>query len=167
MDILIALITRNFKNSEWTNQEIGYALGRKVPVVSVRIEEEPYGFIAKYQAIDFTNWDNLNKQIIDTLLKNYLDKSRIVDFYISLMQNCNSFSEGNWLSQYLPKINGLASLQIDKIIEIYNQNEQLRGSLGFNGADENYGKGIVYHLNRVIGDDIYKFNDDYLIKKVV
>jgi TIR domain len=49
MDCLIALLTPTFHESYWTDQEIGFALGRNVPIISVRIGKDPYGFIGKLQ----------------------------------------------------------------------------------------------------------------------
>ena len=51
MDILVALVTPGFHNSSWTNQEIGIAIGKEKPVISVKIGDDPKGFIGKYQAI--------------------------------------------------------------------------------------------------------------------
>ena len=51
MDALIAILTPGFNESKWTDQEIGVAIGRKVPIVPIRIGLDPYGFIGKYQAL--------------------------------------------------------------------------------------------------------------------
>jgi hypothetical protein len=51
MDILVALVTPGFHNSYWTNQEIGIAIGKEKPIISIKIGDNPKGFIAKYQAI--------------------------------------------------------------------------------------------------------------------
>jgi hypothetical protein len=51
MHALCALITPDFRASEWCDQEAGYALGRAVPVLSVGWGEAPYGLIGKQQAI--------------------------------------------------------------------------------------------------------------------
>jgi len=37
MDVLVAILTTGFRESHWTNQEIGVAIGRGVPVISVRL----------------------------------------------------------------------------------------------------------------------------------
>ena len=51
MDLLVALLTPTFSNSNWTDQEVGFALGRKVPALPVRYGKDPYGLLNKYQAI--------------------------------------------------------------------------------------------------------------------
>jgi hypothetical protein len=51
MDALVALLSPGFKESDWTDQEVGVAVGRRIPIVPVRIDLDPYGFIGKYQAL--------------------------------------------------------------------------------------------------------------------
>jgi hypothetical protein len=51
MDALCAILMPGFKESLWTDQEIGFALGRDLLVIPVRKDLDPYGFIGKYQGI--------------------------------------------------------------------------------------------------------------------
>lgn len=55
MDAMIAVHTPGFSVSNWTQQEIGYALGRGVKVVSFKMGEDPTGFIGKHQALPRRN----------------------------------------------------------------------------------------------------------------
>lgn len=51
MDALAAVITPDFKNSCWADQEVGIAVGRNVLIVPIRRDADPHGFISKYQAL--------------------------------------------------------------------------------------------------------------------
>ena len=51
MEALGALLTEGFKESDWTVQKIGFALGKGVPVVAIRNGMDPFGFFGKWQAI--------------------------------------------------------------------------------------------------------------------
>lgn len=51
MDAFIAVHTVGFSASIWTQQEIGYAVGRGAKVISFQYGEPPTGFIGKNQAI--------------------------------------------------------------------------------------------------------------------
>jgi hypothetical protein len=51
-DALVALLTPDFHQSNWTDQEIGFAMGRGNLIVSVRQGRDPYGFIGKFQAVN-------------------------------------------------------------------------------------------------------------------
>jgi hypothetical protein len=51
MDAMVAVHTKGFSASFWTQQEIGFALGRGVKVISFKYGEDPTGFIGKHQAL--------------------------------------------------------------------------------------------------------------------
>ncbi len=75
MDLLVALLTEKFSESNWTDQEIGVAIGREVPVIPVRMGKDPYGFIGKYQAIRGTN----ASKIVDDVIEYLRQEARISD----------------------------------------------------------------------------------------
>jgi hypothetical protein len=51
MDAFIAIHTVGFSKSIWTQQEIGYAVGRGIKIISLQMGEDPTGFISKHQAL--------------------------------------------------------------------------------------------------------------------
>jgi hypothetical protein len=51
MDAMVAVHTVGFSKSIWTQQEVGFALGRGVKVISLKMGEDPTGFISKRQAL--------------------------------------------------------------------------------------------------------------------
>lgn len=51
MHALAALLTPDFHPSNWTDQEVGFALGKGILVVPVRLGTDPYGFIGKVQGL--------------------------------------------------------------------------------------------------------------------
>lgn len=50
-DCLAAFLTPTFPQSQWTDQETGFALFRQVLVVPVRMGIDPYGFVGRYQGV--------------------------------------------------------------------------------------------------------------------
>lgn len=54
MHALAALVTPDFHPSHWTDQEVGWALGRGILVLPVRLGADPYGFAGKVQAVPGT-----------------------------------------------------------------------------------------------------------------
>ncbi|WP_309662155.1 toll/interleukin-1 receptor domain-containing protein [Sphingomonas sp.] len=51
MDAFIAVHTEGFSKSVWTQQEVGYALGRGTKIISFKMGEDPTGFISRQQAL--------------------------------------------------------------------------------------------------------------------
>jgi len=54
-DALAAVLMPGFKESNWTDQEVGIAIGRGLLVVPIIRGLNPYGFIAKYQGLQASN----------------------------------------------------------------------------------------------------------------
>jgi nucleoside 2-deoxyribosyltransferase len=51
MELFISLHTLKFKDSYWTQQEIGFAVAKGIKIIAVRMDEDPTGFLSKYQAL--------------------------------------------------------------------------------------------------------------------
>lgn len=59
-DIFIPILTNNFKESKWTDQESGIAYNEHKKIIPIMIDLVPYGFIGKFQGMrmDISNWNN-------------------------------------------------------------------------------------------------------------
>ena len=125
---MAALMTDGFHDSLWTDQEVGFAFGRGVPIVAVKLGRDPYGFVGKFQALS-CGWDTAGVEIIKLLVK----RDRMLNAYIKAVGNCVSYDQGNQLSEILPSIDNLSDQQVDGLMSAFNKNGQLRDSYGFNG----------------------------------
>jgi len=147
MDAFVALLTEGFHNSDWTDQEVGFALGRGVPLIAVKLGNDPYGFIGKFQALS-CSWETAPLAIVKLLAK----ESRMVEAYVSAVEGCSSWDHGNMLAKLLPLIDSLTSEQVRRLVQAYNENGEVQGSFGFNGAiPGTYGDGLASHLERITG----------------
>lgn len=59
-DGLLAYLTDKFHESQWTDQEIGFALARGTRVIPLEKGSLPYGFMGKYQALRPGKLDTLH-----------------------------------------------------------------------------------------------------------
>lgn len=145
MDGFVALMTEDFHDSDWTDQEVGFAIARGVPIVAVRMGQIPYGFIGKFQALS-CEWGNAAKEIVRLLIND----PRMLESYILAVRNCESFDAGNTLSKVLPDIERLDEDQMQRLIEAHNENPEVRESFGFDGTRQHfYGSGLIPHLHRL------------------
>lgn len=147
MDAFVALMTDGFHDSNWTDQEVGYAYALAVPLISVRLGSDPYGFIGRFQALR-AHWDSAAIEIARLLIR----EPRMKDEFVRAAQLCRHFEDGNRLAQLLPDISEMSDGQVGGLIHAFNENYELRGSFGFNGKKpRQYGLGLVAHLNRITG----------------
>jgi hypothetical protein len=161
MDGFVALMTDGFHDSDWTDQEVGFAIARGVPIIAVQLGKIPYGFIGKFQALR-SNWQNCAGDIVKILIKN----DRMFSAYIEVLRECPSFETGNKLADMLLSVDKLSVQQIDELVTVYNQTSELRGSFGFNGRKPGvYGSGLVSRLN-VFGARQFRLGTSGLIETV-
>lgn len=52
MDAFLSIHIENYSKSYWSQQEIGFAYCRGVKIISLRMGEDPLGFISKHQALN-------------------------------------------------------------------------------------------------------------------
>ncbi|MGH7985165.1 MAG: toll/interleukin-1 receptor domain-containing protein, partial [Candidatus Binataceae bacterium] len=158
MDGFVALMTDKFHESEWTDQEVGFALAKCVPMIAVRLGRNPYGFIAKFQGLG-TTWGESPLEIAKILIKH----GRMFPAYIRALRSCPDWNTGNTLGEVLPCIENLTDSQLDNLVSAFNETEELRGSFAFNGKNPHfYGDGLLPHLNR-LGNRKFAFSDSGLI----
>ena len=71
MNAFVAFLTPKFRDSEWTDQEIGFAVAKKVLIIHVRDGLDPYGFIGETQSlsIPIDSPEDLELGIVKILLK--------------------------------------------------------------------------------------------------
>jgi len=161
MDAFVAVMTANFHDSDWTDQEVGYAVARGVPIVAAKLGRDPYGFIGKFQALR-TSWSTAPEDVVRVLMKS----DRTLSAYLLAIKNCRSFDMGNTQSKVLDAITTMSPRQIDDLVAVYNGNSELRGSFGFNGTKPySYGGGLVDHLHR-LGTKRFQYGDYRVIEPV-
>lgn len=63
-----------------------------------------------------------------------MKNKKMVNVYISRVENSNSFNEkSNELSELLTSIEELDKSQLERLILVYKNNNEVNGSYGFNG----------------------------------
>ena len=73
MELFLSIVTENFNKSCWTNQEIGFALCKGIPIISIKIDTaSPPGFIFEKQAI------TLNEKDIAPYSQNFLNLLNLI-----------------------------------------------------------------------------------------
>jgi hypothetical protein len=145
MDAFAALLTEQFHDSDWTDQEVGFAHARGVPVIAVQMGRVPYGFIGKFQALR-AGWETAAEGIVKLLI----NQDRMFNSYVQALGKCPNWEAGNVLARVLPAIEQASDQQLDDLIAANNDNTELRYSFGFRGNKSSlYGDGLIPHLHRL------------------
>ncbi len=127
MNFFIALLTEEFRSSDWTDQEVGFALARKVPILPVARGVTPYGFIAKFQAL---NWTRSNPfQVALKILEMAMESAELNSFaisaFIDAVSRAGSWAAGGNLCKLLKRIESFSPDQAELFVDAYNSNRQV------------------------------------------
>lgn len=131
-DALVALLNKDFHTSYWTDQEIGFAMGRGVPVFSIRLGQDPYGFIGRFQAFNGAKKTPLElaTELFDTYRKNKQTQQKMARVLIKLFVKSHSFSQAKQLIKFLEELETWEP-GFSKLIQYAaKNNSQVEGSWG-------------------------------------
>ncbi len=132
MHALVALVTPDFSKSSWTDQEIGWALGRGLPVIPVRLGADPYGFAGKVQAVagDLGNPLILADALIEVLRRNRHTHGEIKRAFVSAFEEAKSFAMAKALCAQILEIDDFTDDEIARLKNACRENDQVKGSFG-------------------------------------
>jgi len=131
-DALVALLTEGFHSSKWTDQEIGFAMGRGLLIISVRLGEEPYGFIAKHQALQGkgASTGDLWLQIYEILRDHKQTQKRMVESLVHRFEQSDSFKHAKDNIALLEDVRYWDKRLSERLASAVNDNRQIRESFG-------------------------------------
>lgn len=132
MDGLASLLTPGFHESKWTDQEVGVAIGRSVPIISIRYGLDPYGFIGKYQGLQGSGKDlkQISNEILMVFLNNENSQQKMLHGLVYSFIESESFAESK---EKIGLIEGAPYLSTELLQLLENsikENSQVRGSWG-------------------------------------
>lgn len=128
MDALCAILMPGFKESNWTDQEIGVAIGRKLLVIPIRKGLDPYGFIGKYQGYQSHNKKihEVGESIFQIISKNPKTKNKYLSIICELFLMSNSFEDGLNRIKIINKIDHISSNKLKQIHTRIIENKNLK-----------------------------------------
>lgn len=93
---LVALLAPGFRSSPWTDQEVGFVMGRGKLVIPVMLDgEPPYGFMARIQGLKGGGMlgEQLASLLFASLARNELTRRELATAIITRVENSGSVSE--------------------------------------------------------------------------
>lgn len=131
-DALTALLHPKFHASNWTDQEIGFAMGRGLPVFSIRFGQDPYGFIGRFQAFEGNNKSvtDLALELFNVLRHHKQTQRRMASALVSLFEASNTFAESKERIGYLEELRTWDSSFPNRLRTAVKANSQVSDSWG-------------------------------------
>lgn len=132
MHALAALLTTDFHSSNWTDQEIGFALGKGVLVVPVRLGSEPYGFLGKVQALSgsLEQFDQVANRLSIALLNHSSTHRHMRKGLVLAFEAADSHLTAIELSKMIAMVEDFADAERTLMQRVCRENHQVFNAAG-------------------------------------
>jgi len=129
MQAFVAIVHPEFNPSAWCHQEVGWALGRRVPRFVVRMGADPAGFVgmdqwpseasstAKQVAAKISGWASSVPDLGATM----------TDGLFAALDSAGNYMDAGATAERIAALSGLTEDQWKRLDEIYWHNDQIHG----------------------------------------
>ncbi|MCU7933230.1 MAG: toll/interleukin-1 receptor domain-containing protein [Candidatus Thiodiazotropha sp. (ex Codakia rugifera)] len=171
MEVMLVLLTDDFHDSEWTNQEVGFALAKGIPIICVKTQSiNPKGFIGSKQALkaSYENITNAAPDIHKSLIIEIGQEGRLKSILIESFILSTSYIDAIERLEYLTKTtDSLSEKEFSRIVEGYEQNDQLYGCAGIHTRGNWFkrylesatGKKLEFHNCKILDKSLDKADE--------
>jgi TIR domain-containing protein len=129
-DVFLPVLTADFPRSNWADQETGVAVGLGKLVIPLKVEIDPYGFIAKYQAHRLpanpgfsTSW-----KLIRIMENNERLGPKVRGGLIKMFSMSMSFDDAGEKAEKLSEIDSWEPIEIEALLKVSTENSQINQS---------------------------------------
>jgi hypothetical protein len=130
-DAMCAMLTPDFRESNWCDQEVGIVVAQRKLVLPLQMGLDPYGFIGKYQAIPSsrdrdTTYSDI-EAMLTALVRNPSTSAKAASIAVHRYARSGSFDAaraGYALLQAIPRQEWTPAM-IDEVDRAHGENSQL------------------------------------------
>ena len=139
MDALAAMLVPTFHESNWTDQEVGFALGRNVPILPLKFSQDPYGFIGRFQALNCASLtaQQAASNVARLLIENPLSQSAMSDTVGRRLLRSGSFALSKTLMDLLEVPSTIPQSTLQLVSQANGTNDQVSQAWGVSDRIEN------------------------------
>jgi len=132
MEALAAMLTSDFPQSRWCDQEVGIALGQGKLVIPVKVDIDPYGFLGKHQALRAPRDapEVTAPAILDILLKHPGTTVSMTNAVVGAFADAWNFATAKTLVGVLEALPKVSKEQASIIAQAVQENGQVSDAYG-------------------------------------
>ncbi|GAA4401526.1 toll/interleukin-1 receptor domain-containing protein [Tsukamurella soli] len=123
----IAFLHQGFRESQWCDQEVGWLLGRHVPVLSLKFDLAPYGPLGKHQAQTARNLsaEAIAIQLLERIAAKPTFRTHLGRSLVNAMAKSPNFRTTDAIWKHLREFDDLTASQFFALIAAANNNNQV------------------------------------------
>lgn len=163
MEVFLVYLTDDFVESLWCQQEVGFALGKGTPILSLKLEKsDPPGFIGNVQALKGRiDEPEASAASLYKLIGEMLNAhERLADGLVSAFAASEDYDQARYRFDRMKKaIEKLSDSQVATIVQAYEENQSLYRAIYL---DNKYNRLIEYMESAT--DSIWTIEGKFLKK---
>ena len=130
-DGMLVLLHTGFHKSKWTDQEIGYAMGRQVLIIAARFGTDPYGFIGRFQGMSGNGKTagTMATELFGILRRHEKTRPHTSQAVATLFCQSDSFDEARNNMKLLEETDHWDSSLSDRVRSAVTSNRQIRDAV--------------------------------------
>ncbi|WP_406817347.1 TIR domain-containing protein [Mycobacterium sp. M23085] len=171
-DAGLVFVHDGLRKSAWCDQEIGWLLGREVPVMALRFDETPYGFFAKFQAQPVpigASAATIAEMVVDRVATKPELAAGFAASLVSAMASSWSFATTDAIWKRLRELSSLDADLCSQLLKATKENTQIHWAKAGSDGGQPYSRVVTEFIRRqpgaaVITSDIQAYVD-YLDEK--
>lgn len=128
-DALLALLEPDFHASFWTDQEVGWAKGREIPVYCLRHEQDPYGFMAERQGIpvpDIDDAQGIADRVYGVVSRRSENKSKLIVGMLDQLSDSRNYQISNLIAERINQLDSWEPSHNELLLRAISGNRQVR-----------------------------------------
>lgn len=127
-DMVLAMLTDDFGNSIWTDQEVGVALGLDKWIIPLSLRTAPpHGFIARYQSVPGREADppRIAQGVYEAIFSKPEIHDRVVQTLVNAFVASQNYTQANTLIDYLERVEEVDAEAIERLNQAFETNSQV------------------------------------------
>jgi hypothetical protein len=128
-DAMAVFLHKGFHESDWCDQEVGFALARRVPVLPIAINVMPYGFMGKLQAARCQpneDYWKVGRKVFDWLARTPSAQTALTEALVTAFEQSGSYDDTRWVYEDLENMPVFTPLQLQRLETATKNNSQVR-----------------------------------------
>ncbi|OSC38748.1 hypothetical protein B8W66_19300 [Mycobacterium decipiens] len=159
-DAALVFLHSGFKQSDWCPQEVGWLMGRHVPVMALNFGVTPYGPLGKLQAGPerSTVPQLIAEKVLDRVAKQESLLCGLVASLVRAMQQSGSFNRTDRIWKYLRELECDANQSAELLVAAKTNDQVYRANSALDGMS--YPRAIIQFLRRQPEADVIETDID-------
>jgi hypothetical protein len=131
-DAMAVFLHTGFHESNWCDQEVGFVLARRVPVLPIAIDTTPYGFMAKLQAARCQPTETAPQvaaKVLKWLLKTPSAQTAMTEGLVTAFERSWSFDNTRQVFNKLEQMPAFTPAQLQRLETATKENDQVSNAV--------------------------------------